>query len=733
MESYHTYVPSGKGQLCENTYVSRRPPGSPLASVVAIPTNLLRSQSADAAGVYALIARRWLTTRAPVALSAADLARWASGRNGAMPGGDPLRLRIIVVLRHLVADGWLVATTARGMTSTYIPTWGRTREGRTLAWDASAIQYGRRGTFAAIPIPMLDACFGSYDDGAQIVDHSFTHPLLDLTDIGSYALAQTATVTPTARLAAFGLVSAAGNASLAPIRVLRSMAADGALHTLDAAGQRVPVDLSVTGRTLFLVQTTDRLRDQFTDRSVPPATYADLAQQDAANRDRTDAANLHDRHDSMFPESNRTCDLPPQIKSPHRDGGEHDSEHDQATDMINQVLRNHASLNAFRRVSSGERVELRMLVAVHGDALLAWQERALRSTAERRDGVHPGYYRQCAADAACATTRRSGARRPSTPEAPPSATADTPAPVRPALDDDQRGAIAALEAALGEQIRRPTRLSSVSATQIRAWLSVAEHPGLRRWRDPLGWLMSEIARGNAPPSAATLDTWAHNAPPDPEYWRRRAAAAGNVARITALPDAAAATSTATGDWRASDPDCADDAQASPPTIADLLAAALPANIAAAAALLDIVTSVSGVTIWPRCPLELALTRDIAGVIRDVLDDAGWPSAVQIIAPALPEDNPLSPADPSPGEPPPALPPVAAAVANLPSILPPDAVSVALWQQLSMPARAAVRVRNWHALARLVGIDAARQIAPPGVLEDRPCVKPDAACGQAHRR
>lgn len=689
MESYHTGLPFGKPPHA--VY----PQYSPVFPRIALPHALLRTQSAEASGLYALIARRWLTTFAPVELSTTDLARWVSGRAGPLAPGDPLRLRILTRIRHLVDAGWLVASGARGTTRMYTPTWGCRRDGTPIPWDAGQAQYGRRGQFVALPAQLIDAAFGRYHAATRTVEHALHRPLLDLADIGTYARAQIATSIPTPRLAHLGLLSTTESASLAPLAVLRQLAADGVLTTLDADGQIVPVDLSIAGRVVFFGRAGDQGTDQGTDQHMHRDTDRSLPQQDAVPSDSSHATFFHEDHDPMK-ESNQDQESPPIMCM---GGGSQQHANHETPRIADDVLHNHQVLNPFRRVGRGELAELADLFAAHGNMLLTWQERALRSTLARPDGIHPGYYRHCAADAALARTpRSSGERRahrraaaarcvPTTADAPPT----------PTLDAGQRAAIAVLEAALGEPIRRPQQLADAEPAQIRAWAQVAGHAGMRRWNDPVGWIVRAIARGNQPPATTTLDRWAQALPTDPTYWQRAAAAQRGSNTASAGCSSADAI-----------PPACDEHDA--PTLLALLAEALPANVAAAVALLDIVADDAGVIMRPHGALEHALARDIAGVVTDVLCDAGLPAAVRIVTVREEPDARGTPCH-VPGSTTAAPPLPRACVPPPPADARPAAVPEALWATLSMVARAAVRVGNWHALARLAGIDVARQCAP----------------------
>src|SRR3954471_23361425 len=92
---------------------------------IPIPTQLAMDlrDNPVAIGLYALVARLFFVVQEPIPLSRADLRRY----DPSLREGTAKR-----ALDRLIADGWLIET--RGHKSSYLPSWGRTREGADRAW-----------------------------------------------------------------------------------------------------------------------------------------------------------------------------------------------------------------------------------------------------------------------------------------------------------------------------------------------------------------------------------------------------------------------------------------------------------------------------------------------------------------------------------------------------------------------------------------------------------------------
>jgi hypothetical protein len=169
------------------------------------------------------------------------------------------------------------------------------------------------------------------------------------------------------------------------------------------------------------------------------------------------------------------------------------------------VVEGHRTLNPQRPILAGEWCELLALQDVHSvNQLLIWQARASRAATERSHGITPAYYHACAAQAAC------DAYRPSVPwSAPAPRHGDLPhdAVARPAEIDP---ACDTLLCAM--TVRERQKLTAVPYDLIAAWQIALEHPGLAdQFTNPVGFAVTQMQRGNAPPPLAELDRWAERA------------------------------------------------------------------------------------------------------------------------------------------------------------------------------------------------------------------------------
>lgn len=162
------------------------PPGTPVFVYVQIPVPCLYElyDTPLAIGLYALIARRFAITGAPVPLSASDVQRY-----------DPtLKYGAVVrALTRLVARGWVQETTHPGMKSCYVPTWGRIK-GTSRPWqmDTPRLNRPRHIHTRRLDVRLLDTYMGRLVPHATrkaVITRYLTRPLLRLRDIGTYALA----------------------------------------------------------------------------------------------------------------------------------------------------------------------------------------------------------------------------------------------------------------------------------------------------------------------------------------------------------------------------------------------------------------------------------------------------------------------------------------------------------------------------------------------------------------
>ena len=151
-------------------------------------------------GVYSLIARLFLVAQAPVALSASDVK-----------GYDPTLSRGAVqrVLSKLVDQGWLLAHEQPGRKTTYQPTWGRVH-GAAVPWRVGTPDWDRPRHIGSVclDVRLLDLFLGKltcHPTRAAIVTRYVTAPLLQLSDVGGYALLLGGLPGTTPQLTAWGL------------------------------------------------------------------------------------------------------------------------------------------------------------------------------------------------------------------------------------------------------------------------------------------------------------------------------------------------------------------------------------------------------------------------------------------------------------------------------------------------------------------------------------------------
>lgn len=214
---------------------SRRLPAP--AYYVALPRRLIEDcqRTPQAIGVYALIARLYRVTRAPVPLSPADLHAYD-------PQLSPTRA--LRALQRLKARGYLTAAEQPGRKTRYTPTWGPIR-GVPRVWDLDAPGLGRPGhsEYLRLDQRLLDTCLGRlrpHVDYPAQVERYLTTPLISLSDVGAYACALIGLPARSLTLAALGLLVNAEVASLPDDTTLLAIASQRAAGTeaLTASGWR---------------------------------------------------------------------------------------------------------------------------------------------------------------------------------------------------------------------------------------------------------------------------------------------------------------------------------------------------------------------------------------------------------------------------------------------------------------------------------------------------------------
>ncbi|MDZ4719119.1 MAG: hypothetical protein SH847_11760 [Roseiflexaceae bacterium] len=204
------------------------------APYVRVPDRLVRRFAHDplAVGVYLAIARFVMAERGPVPLSPADLAAWS--------GGERIRdLAIMRRMRRLVETGWLVAE--RGRAVKLRPNLGIGDDGAVLPWRPSDNQFGKpeRVRMRRVPLELFDGYIGRLDPHPgripALVTRYVEQPLIDLIDLGTYAIASIDPCATTDTLRELHLLDDAGRCPPCPVATLRTQA-----QAPDAAAESVP-------------------------------------------------------------------------------------------------------------------------------------------------------------------------------------------------------------------------------------------------------------------------------------------------------------------------------------------------------------------------------------------------------------------------------------------------------------------------------------------------------------
>jgi hypothetical protein len=514
---------------------------------VLIPDPLIVAYAHDplAVGIYAAIARLAVATKGAVPLAARDLALWMGSRR------DADRAAIMRRIVKLEEGGWVMIERSTATKHRLLPTWGRDQNHAIRPWRFDSSDSGRPSHLRGrrVPLALFDAYIGRLEPqsglGRALISRYLTRPLLDLTDIGVYAIGLRAEIEPTPRLCHLGLHSAAGMLPPQDNRSLLQQAAAGALTTL-VDDVMMPVLLSVQGQIRLGRETpaaspwdpqgSERLRGS--TRRSPDGSRNVLSEQavlphqdgqkttvsSTASLIAWDVGRLHEstNHDSTpdhgfvaggsaatsVKDLETLSNQPVQIQTtinalPPRIAGNELAEG--LPLLLASVAAGHRSLNPTRTIPSGEWHELLALQDTHrGEQLLIWQARAHRAMTARPYGITPAYYRACAAQAAC------DAYRP-TATYPASALSDrerlSDTPPGPPIPD------AACDALLKEMgVRERHRLGDVSYDLVAAWQMALTHPGMQaRFTSPVGLAVAQMRRGNAPPPITELDRWVEHA------------------------------------------------------------------------------------------------------------------------------------------------------------------------------------------------------------------------------
>lgn len=235
-------------------------PAAP-AYYVPLPRPLLATLRNNllAIGVYALVARVFRATRAPVPLSPADIVAY----DPAVSAAAALR-----ALNRLRALGYLELAPSGGLRNAYRPTWGVVG-GAPRPWELGAPILGRPPHISPerLPQDLLDRYLGRLEPHAQRgahVSRYTTVPLLGLADVGAYALALAGYPAQSATLAGLGLLAGGralalpeASATLALVSQRRLLEADSPVALTDAGWHRLgmapPPPTTPAGQPLVFV------------------------------------------------------------------------------------------------------------------------------------------------------------------------------------------------------------------------------------------------------------------------------------------------------------------------------------------------------------------------------------------------------------------------------------------------------------------------------------------------
>jgi hypothetical protein len=212
-----------------------------------VPDRLLRSYPHDplGVGVYIVVARYAITASGAVPLSAADLVAWS--------GEAHSRASVIRRMRSLIDAGWLIDERSGNTKLRLLPTWGHARDGRSRPWRLRDPQLGRPAEIQVrrVPLDLLDVYIGRLDPQpgrrAAVVTRYFDRPLIDLADLGAYAIALAADVRPTERLLGLSLADSSGPLTPATLSSLLT-ASEASTLRLTVGGVTTLIRPSAFGR-----------------------------------------------------------------------------------------------------------------------------------------------------------------------------------------------------------------------------------------------------------------------------------------------------------------------------------------------------------------------------------------------------------------------------------------------------------------------------------------------------
>jgi len=536
---------------------------------VLVPDALILAFAHDplAVGVYVAIARFVMAAKDSVPLAARDLVAWMGSDR------DADRTAIMRRISKLEERGWVMISRTTATKHRLLPTWGCDNLGVVRPWRLDQSDSGRPSHVRGrrVPLGLLDDYVGRLDPqpghGHALISRYFTRPLLDLTDIGVYAIGLRGEIAPTPRLCHLRLHEVAGMTAPLDGQALMELAAADQLTTI--VGDLIDaVRLSIQGQARLGMSSSavtshpavgsERLCGSVCgspSRSIAPSLRsAGIPQQDGhsvvndmpqsliawdvgkkheqTNHDSSPNATLANgggstnRHDTSGvvidpPDSCLATSADRQLCAENLSGLP-------TSTLTASLVAGHRALNPHRHIYAGEWHELLALQETYGaDQLLIWQARASRVTTERPYGIAPAYYRACAARAVCDTYRPRIQKRALDPLAHTTSPVVAPATrLDPACD--------AVLQAMG--VRERHKLAAVPYALIALWQVALAHPGLAaQFTSPIGFAVAQMQRGNAPPSRAELDRWAERACRNDdryETWRYVEAASITEAAIT---------------------------------------------------------------------------------------------------------------------------------------------------------------------------------------------------------
>lgn len=519
------------------------------APYLRAPDRLLRAYAHDplAVGVYLAVARCAVAHQGPVPLSAADLAAW-------MGISRERDANVMRRLKRLLDDGWLVAEAELGTKRRLCPTWGQDANGTARPWDWQAPQLGKPEAVRTrrVPTDLLDTYLGRLDPQPgrrpATITRYFDRPLLDLADIGAYALCTLVVAEPTLRLRRLGLFAGGGPvAPYKPAELLQKAARCMLLITEDetivlvlpspAGWRKLGYDVQPhaasgpSGSPSGSRRGSDSGQQGISDEPLHQVNFS------ASESEREHLPDDAPAHTWESWESWRESTNPPPPHAHGAGGGgtvvnllsaeSHTAILPAMPELDPAVQTGHQVLNPNRLISPGEWFELCQLQRAYGcERLLVWQARAARAERDPERGIVPAYYVACAADEACANIGQDVALAEPCVSVPAESPAVQPAAPQQAPAEGSQPVIVQLDSACDALlqvmgVRRRSSLAGVPYELVAAWHEAVQHPGMAaRFTDPVAFAVSQLAAHVAPPTLAELERWVswqrqgnRNAPP----------------------------------------------------------------------------------------------------------------------------------------------------------------------------------------------------------------------------